>query len=226
MKALLLKVNHIFDVSSSASRFSAFPALPFIRSALIVAAIASATYALFAGKRSKSWIFAIGCIVLYFLLGIPAGLTSLLAFILFLLGGLLIFIEVIVPGFGVPGISGILLLVVSVALSMSGGVQVILTFLVAAIFIALIARRFFTEGEEMPLLKRFISDEPVAQPKPPLLAVGEEGKTLSPLRPSGTGEFDGRRVTIYSEGGFIDANRSVEVIAVRGHSIYVKEVSQ
>ncbi|MDO9573533.1 MAG: NfeD family protein [Candidatus Contubernalis sp.] len=54
----------------------------------------------------------------------------------------------------------------------------------------------------------------------------KEGITLTPLRPSGTAEFDGSRIDVVSEGGFIDVNVTVKVVQVDGPRVIVRELKK
>ena len=51
--------------------------------------------------------------------------------------------------------------------------------------------------------------------------VGEEGVTLTVLRPVGRVELDGRIVDATAEGGYIDADRPVRVVEVTAFGILV-----
>lgn len=54
--------------------------------------------------------------------------------------------------------------------------------------------------------------------------VGRTGRAVTPLRPVGSCEFDGRRVDCQAEGGMIDAGREVRVIEVQGIRVVVRAV--
>lgn len=54
--------------------------------------------------------------------------------------------------------------------------------------------------------------------------VGRFGKTVTPLRPSGAAEFDGRRVDVVSEGMPIEADAWVKCIEVKGARVVVRPV--
>jgi membrane-bound ClpP family serine protease len=56
------------------------------------------------------------------------------------------------------------------------------------------------------------------------LLKGRVGKALSPLRPSGSVEFDGRRVDAMTEGMMIDAGVWVRCVDVRGGTAVVREM--
>ncbi len=51
--------------------------------------------------------------------------------------------------------------------------------------------------------------------------VGRTGRSLSPLRPVGTCEFDGRRVQCVGESGMIDAGKTVRAVGLRGRTLEV-----
>jgi membrane-bound ClpP family serine protease len=54
--------------------------------------------------------------------------------------------------------------------------------------------------------------------------VGRHGRAVTPLRPAGAVEFDGRRVDAVSEGVFIDAGAWVRCIEANGIKIVVRVV--
>jgi len=56
--------------------------------------------------------------------------------------------------------------------------------------------------------------------------VGYTGRALSPLRPVGRCEFDGRRIQCVTEGGMIDAGAEVLAVGVQMNNLVVKRASQ
>jgi membrane-bound serine protease (ClpP class) len=56
--------------------------------------------------------------------------------------------------------------------------------------------------------------------------IGMEGRTLTPLRPSGTAEFDGERLDVVTEGGFIATRQPVKVVKTEGSRIVVREMKR
>jgi membrane-bound serine protease (ClpP class) len=52
--------------------------------------------------------------------------------------------------------------------------------------------------------------------------LGQTGTAISPLRPAGIAEFDGARVDVVSDGGFVDAGSPIEVTRVDGNRIVVR----
>ena len=82
--------------------------------------------------------------------------------------------------------------------------------------------KFFPESR---IAKRFISqgaDGELGVAKPELLHC--TGVAITPLRPSGAAAFNGERVDVITEGGFIDRGMAVKVMAVEGARVVVREV--
>lgn len=52
--------------------------------------------------------------------------------------------------------------------------------------------------------------------------LGKEGVAYTPLRPSGTGLFDGRRVNVAADGEFIARDSRIRVIEIEGNRIVVR----
>lgn len=53
--------------------------------------------------------------------------------------------------------------------------------------------------------------------------VGQSGRTLTPLRPSGRARFGERIVDVVTEGGFIPPDTQVEVLSVAGARVVVQQ---
>ena len=54
--------------------------------------------------------------------------------------------------------------------------------------------------------------------------VGRVGVAITPLRPAGTGRFDGETIDIVSEGEFIARDARVKIVAQAGARVVVEEV--
>ena len=55
--------------------------------------------------------------------------------------------------------------------------------------------------------------------------VGQEGETLSDLRPAGYARIAGRKLDVVSEGGLVRRGQRVRVLAVAGNRVVVRETS-
>ena len=127
-----------------------------------------------------------------------------------LLGMGLIIVEVFLPGFGLPGVAGIALV----------GVGTIIA--VLAVLISWLLRS--AAKGDMGKSKLFLhqKDELCDQQQDMQVFVGHEGKTLSVLRPSGIGDFDGVRLNVVTEGEFIENGTPIRIVRVEGGKIVVK----
>lgn len=144
--------------------------------------------------------------------------------------GLVVF-EVFLPGFGVPGISGIVLLGIGLAMTGSNyGALAALGVLIATIAIVAIAisisLRSASKGalSKSPLFLRH-DDAFKAAPEDMKVFLGKSGQTRSVLRPAGIADFDGVRLDVVTEGEFIEAGESVTITHVEGGRIVVRRAS-
>lgn len=144
-----------------------------------------------------------------------------------LLGAALMIVEVFLPGFGLPGISGIVLIgagIILTAMHFGASVAVAVLLVVVAVLAVLIsfALRHASRGG-MKNSKLFLSEkEEFHNKKDMQVLVGKKGKTLSVLRPAGIGEFDGVRLNVVTEGGFIERDKPIEIVSVDGSRIVVR----
>lgn len=190
------------------------------------------------------------CFALFFWSRYMGGTAGWLEVMLFGLGVLALGLEVfVIPGFGVFGITGGLLLVVSIVMASQdfGHVEpgrdvALLTRTVstmtlsvgAVIVIAIALNRFLPH---VPFLKGMVLAPPVQNAVGPQLrpdlqeAEGEEnlvgviGTARTTLRPSGKVLIGERLIDVVSNGDYIAAGASVEVMSVNGHRVTVREVS-
>ena len=54
--------------------------------------------------------------------------------------------------------------------------------------------------------------------------LGKEGVASTPLRPSGMGLIDGRRVNVAADGEFIERDCPIKVVEVEGNRIVVRKI--
>src|SRR5262249_48655867 len=103
--------------------------------------------------------------------------------------------------------------------------------LMGAIVAAFVVARFLPQ---MPGANRLLLNPPTDQPNASQLALpgaseaaellGAIGTSTTPLRPAGVVRFGDKFVEVVSDGGSIPAGTRVQVIAVEGTRIVVKEV--
>ena len=139
--------------------------------------------------------------------------------VLAVLGLVMLFAEILMPGFGLFGILGTISLFGSLALTFKiYGLILFLIMLVAvvAVFLAkqsgLYNKIVLKDKQEA---KDF--DENVLQG-----LLGQTGVTHSTLRPFGVAEIDGKMIDVCSQGDFIDRDEKVQVVQITGKTVIVK----
>lgn len=151
---------------------------------------------------------------------------------LFVLGVILLFLEIFVPG-GILGTAGVILLatgIFMVADSTAQGIAYVSSMLlVLGILIALSFRfpqtkRFW---KRLSLTTQQTKSGGYVAPSQGLESfLGCEGIALSQLRPAGTADFNGNRLDVVTEGGFISKEARIKVIDVEGTRVIVREISE
>lgn len=156
---------------------------------------------------------------------------NMLAVVFFFTGIFLLFVEMVNPGFGITGITGIFFLIASTILvgwenPLKAVWLTAITVFVILIFIAIIIRMFFT-GK---LNKHFVLENSLKKQDGYIgiedlsAYVGREGTALTVLRPSGTADFDGAVLDVVSEYKFIEKGKRITVTKVNGRRVAVKEI--
>lgn len=187
---------------------------------------------------------AIICFAVVFASYALLGTVGSLELIMFILGLVLLILEIfVIPGFGVAGISGIVLIIASLVFSMQGFVWpdydwqwnlfrknlLTVSTSVVASFIAFgILAYFLPQGKLFSrlTLKATQSVElgfTVQAQEEGAQILGKRGKAITTLRPSGKAEIDGEEFVVETDGEFIEPGDSVEVIEISGNRIVVRK---
>ncbi|MDD2235030.1 MAG: NfeD family protein [Desulfitobacteriaceae bacterium] len=160
-------------------------------------------------------------------------MTTAIIITLFIVGIILIGLELLViPGFGISGILGIAALVTGIIFVSDTWYEAMLysfgTFVILAILVYLSFRFKGTRKmwEKLSLNTRQSNQSGYTAPTYNYADyLGRQGIALTQLRPAGTADFQGKRVDVVTEGGYIKEGSQVKVIAVEGVRIIVREVN-
>ncbi|HWE35660.1 MAG TPA: NfeD family protein [Isosphaeraceae bacterium] len=197
-------------------------------------------------------ILAVLAFLLFFWSRYLSGTADQLEIMLFVVGLICLALELFVfPGFGVFGMSGILLILISVVMASHtfiwpsraseyremGQTLAQLTIAIVAVGVgAVILGRYFPS---LPLFSRMVlkpevpgvAEDPVTgkplpdgEAPPLLFLIGETGRTTTALRPSGKARFGELLVDVTADGFYIDPDSLVEVIEVQGPKVIVRKV--
>lgn len=165
------------------------------------------------------------------------GLGILLAanipvLLMMIVGVALLVVEMYVPGFGAPGISGIVLLVLGFVLLRPPLIEGLILFaiLAAILCVALSICLYSASKGRLSRSKLVLNDVAVpasaAENNDLNYFIGREGVTHTALRPAGIGEFDGVKLNVVSDGEFIGKDKPIRVQSVEGNRIVVCEIGE
>ncbi len=163
--------------------------------------------------------------------------------ILFFLGVVLIITEIFfLPGFGIPGILGVTLLIFSLAASMIGNVGFTFPALehmtpaiwTLAITLILSILMLSSLGKYLPhnrMFKKLVLVDSTSkeqgftssESKDSLL--GKEGVAITALRPAGIALIDDQRVDVVSQGDFVENGARVKVVNTTSSRVMVSRIS-
>ena len=151
--------------------------------------------------------------------------------ICFVIGVGLLILEAFVPGFGAPGITGIILEVITLVMTwvQHGPVATLAMLLIVLLVLAIAistSLRSITSGRlsKSSLIHSETESNEDGYRSTQDLAVfmDKEGVTSTVLRPTGIADFDGVRLNVSSEGDYIAAGTKVRIIKVEGAKILVR----
>ncbi len=158
------------------------------------------------------------------------------AFLLFLLGIALISLEVfVIPGFGIAGILGIVMMLGSVFFVFDGAYNLrtaVLWLSISVIMTSGLAILAVFLLPETPIFQRFalstVMDADMGYHSSSAedfqAYLGKSGTALTPLRPAGTARIGDKRVDVVTVGDFIPPNRNIRVVEVEGSKVFVEAV--
>ena len=218
---------------------------------LFVIGLVGLLYELCAPGTCIGGLTALLCFALFYWSRFLCGTSGLLELVLFGAGVLFLAVEIFVlPGFGVAGVGGIILIVISLILAcqsfiipetthdwktlLSSTVLVLSSCLVFSV-VAVVMTRYF---HNIPVLNRMVLAPPSAdhgadgktsagvkgsdKTAEPAVAIGSVGRAESPLRPIGRGRFGNVFVDVVCEGDYIPKGASIRVTEIAGHKIVVE----
>jgi membrane-bound serine protease (ClpP class) len=162
---------------------------------------------------------------------ILAGNAGFAVVLIFLTGILLLIIEAVIPGFGAPGIGGVLCIIISIILASDSivlGISSLAIAFVMSIIAAILLLKYAPKNKYfdkiilgMELRKDFGFTSTITNNA----LLGLEGVVVNSLRPAGIIEVDGERIDVVSEGGFVEKNERVKIVKIEGRRIVVKKIN-
>lgn len=188
------------------------------------------------------------CFLMYFWIAHLGGTAGWLEVLLFVAGVVCLLLEIFVlPGFGLFGLAGGLLVIISLVLAsqtfvlprndyqyhqLRNSLLMLTTAGIGVVVAAVCINRYLPHT---PMFSRLMQ----APPTPEELSLisqrealaslghllGHNGVTTTPLLPSGKARFDDELVDVIADGEVIDPHQTVVVVEVRGNRVLVRRVS-
>ena len=244
LKVFNLQDASIIDVESNwAEDVVKFLNNPIITSILIMIGF----FGLFAEIKTPGWgvpgTAGIIALILFFGSSYILALASIIDIVLFIVGLVLIALEIfVIPGFGIAGISGIIMVIISLFLALTGTslpyidssiisialIQLSVS-LVGALLLIFILAKFLPKtiifnrlvlSEAEKTNKGFVSADKISK------SIGRKGVALTMLRPAGIAEIEGKRIDVVTEGSFIEKGKKIIVISSEGIKVVVAKVGK
>ena len=132
--------------------------------------------------------------------------------LLALAGVLLLVMEILISGFGLFGFSGSIALILSLTLTtVKYGFTTLFALLVISLLFAFFLIHFLKSKKEKLILQD-------------VLKAKDFDETLLQGQPYGIIEVEGKKIDVTSNEGYIDKNRAVQVIQVKGKTVTVKQI--
>ncbi len=224
--------------------------VPFVTRLLLLVGLIALYVEFSAPGLGAGGLIAAMCFTLFFWSKFLGGTAAWLEVLLFLLGVAFLLIEIFVtPGFGFAGITGMVLLVISLMLAgqeftipttpreLNTSLQGLLVivgagfgFLIGAIGVS----HYFGTVPVIGWLKLDLpapdgdaaegKRKPVAEAHRFPVGVGDWGKAESPLRPAGKAIFGDGYLDVVADGSFVEPGKQVRVVEISGNRIVVREI--
>lgn len=183
--------------------------------------------------------------ILYFAPLYVEGLAANWEIIIFIVGLILIFLEIfVIPGFGITGISGIVLTIGALTLALVRNINfdftfvpsgsVAISFLMVTVAMALPLILLVAFGQQIFSSAIFQRVSVAAEMKNSdgfsikdnamEALIGSTGFAVTDLRPAGKVELNGERYDVVADSGFISKDSVVKVIGLRSNYLVVEKV--
>lgn len=148
--------------------------------------------------------------------------------ILIIIGLILVLVEMLLPGFGAPGISGGISLIIGVILfakTLEQGLTLAIIVVVVIAVMMTIVVLFFHKGRDkspIKLQEKMEAPEEFLNASDIQYLIGKKGVAVTDLRPAGKCDVDGITFDVRSEGNYITKDSKIQIIKIEGNILIVK----
>ncbi len=215
---------------STLEEFARFISSPVISGLLLLLGFIGLTMELVMPGFGVGGILAVLSFSLFFGGSMFTGAASWSLILLFVLGILLLGLEVLViPGFGIAGISGLLAIFFSLFFffpTSEIAFTVLATVAVLTVISAFLLIKKFGSSPFWQKISLGNSAEGYQSHSNQEKLLGKTGEVVTPLRPSGIAIIEEKRIDVVSEGNFLNRGTKVKVVNVSGSRIVVRALEK
>lgn len=160
------------------------------------------------------------------------GTLTIIGIILLVAGFVLIGVELVMPGFGLPGISGIVCLIGGIFFIANSFEEGILITVVVIVVLGMLMTAIMGLLTKRRLKSPIILDTDVKAEDSYLNSsdleylVHRKGITVTNMRPAGRGNFDGIDLDIISDDGYIERGTPVVIDRISEKRLIVKRLPE
>lgn len=215
-----------------AEQLARFLTNPAVATILLILGMAGILIELLVPGFGFPGIIGVASFTLYFLGNFVAGFAGMEHMALFIAGIVLLVLELFVPSFGILGGLGVLALLSGVVLAAydtgDAWKSLGIAAAVSALIIGIVVKYFKHRGvwNKFILSDALKTDEGYVSHDEREDLVGQVGRAVTPLRPSGTVLLGDERIDVVTEGEFLPAGTEVQVVRIEGIRIVVRKAPE
>ena len=157
-------------------------------------------------------------------------LIEIIGIVLFIAGFVLIGIEMVLPGFSVPGISGIICLIAGILMtadSLEEGIMItVVVIVILGILMTVIMGLLSRNKLKSPLIlnEEMKAEDGQLNSSDLNYLLHKEGIAVTDLRPAGKGDFEGLVLDIFSEGAYIEKGNRIVICKISQNHLIVRKM--
>lgn len=147
--------------------------------------------------------------------------------VILIIGLLLLVAEMFMPGFGIAGGTGIVLIIAGIFMTARSALEAFIMFVVLILLVTGMMLLILRSAKKGQIARRLILHQSASREKGFRTSrdlshlVGQTGIAATSLRPAGTGLFDGNRLDVVTEGSFIEKDTPIQITQTHGSRIIV-----
>lgn len=155
--------------------------------------------------------------------------SEVIGVVLLIAGFVLVGIEMAIPGFGLPGISGIVSLTAGVLMTAetpeTGIIMVVVIIVISVIMMTVIMTLLSSKKAKAPIVLKddVKGEQEFLNASDMEYLIGKTGVAITDLRPGGKGSFDGIYFDVLSDGVYVNKGKQIKIIRIKDNKIIVME---